>query len=1851
MSNTVDNKVVTMTFDNAQFEAGIKQTITSLSELKEALQFNTAALNLGNVQDAVNGFKLDNISSAVEGLSSKFSALGVVGIRVLTNLTDSAINLGKRIYNISLGQILTGGKNRAQKVADARFQLKGLFNDAEKVESAFESASKAVDGTAYGLDAAVSTASQLASSNVQLGEEMDTALRGVAGLAAMTNSSFEEMGQIFTKVAGNGRLMGMELTRISSHGVNAAATIAKYLNTTEAEVRDMVSKGKIDFNTFAKAMNSAFGDQAAKANETLTGALSNVRSALSRIGEIFYSGIIENKEFIALINDLRIAINSVKKSLEPLKAPFKTLVSSLSKLGSTIITTFDATKVTGDFINDLATAMNTMSGWIDRLSARINFFIQKSGIKEVAKVVEKTTEQVRKLTEKEQEIANDIFFNGMYGVGETRKKAIEEMKENYENIQDYVNELVAADGDAEVAMEAYMASRTDAQEAMDAINKKNVKQAEEMTTALRPSRRMFEAINKVAEILKMTVENIHVILRSIGTAFNEVFNLKEFQDNGFDILETFIRLSANFKLTEKDGKKLTDVFRGIFSAIILLKDVLLTIGKIVLSTAVPAITFLANVIITVLSVVGAGINKLREFIKTEDKLGKATAAITGFFGKLFIRIKSFFSALAKTDALKNLLGAFLAVGKAIGDVVGPKIKAAKEGIAGIGDAVGEAGGDRIKALVIIVTKLFNKLAAFLVKSKDKIAAVMGKIVDIFFFIVDKVIKFKDTIVTAVDGIIKSIAGVKDSFTDTEDTVDDSTGKLTDKIEKNLGPIGTVIKNILKVLGRFKGVAVKIFDTFIDAIKNVTPAQAILFGVAGALSLAYITLFLFFRECKKFVSNTGGWTTKITTAITKISNCFDTLNRRLMGEQILTKQQKLTQMKKSFIQIALVISVLALALSHLAKSDPQKLIIATAALSILMAIIYKFVETFAAYGAVTKDFDAVLKINGYLKSVTNAIIKLSAAMLILSAVLMIVSHINTDKIFVKLLAFTILVAEFIGACYLISKYTPDLFAGAEALIAMSGAIAILAVAVGFLSLFGAKNVIAAAAGISMIMMVLGGILTIMQTTSSGAFNVEPLALLILSLIPVAVALAIAARSADASAIASAGVMLSIMMAVLTALTFALSSIAADATTITAAGAVLLLALSMILVANALKTLLKGDYDWEQMLAAAGAMSAVLVVITGVLASLGALAASGEGAIGILIAVAGLVTTLFSLSKSMLVVAVSLRIMTDAMAILTKLNYKNFNTIIASFFKMVAVLLSMSVVLVPLGTSLAYFAIALTALSVPLTIIAVLVARVLPLVTAFIKVLSSFAVAGTLIGKGLVSIAEGLTAIIKNVIVGFALGIVESAMIIVRSAPILVAAITVISALIQTVVINFFSGLVESVLTILDNLLNSIATHLPSILDSIADIIQAIYEYLYNNYTKFATMGITLIATFLLGIMTGLIEIAPKLVDKLVALAATLIGAFADALVNNGDILNNAIRSLINALVYTIFNTFDALMGGALQKLPGYKGVMDEIASEQERLAVERQAKIAERGLKAEAEAVEAGTDDLLAAYKKNGETTAEASRKWAQEHGYLTGEEFAKAQAEGAENTDSSSITDIFSGIADKTGSTDILSTFSANGEEGTSQYLQGLINGADDPELTSKLSEKIQDVGQDDIIDPMNDLLGIESPSKVAKEIMGFFNKGLIEGTSLYRDKLGEATQDTGNVITDNMKTSLNSVEDIIGSDLNYQPTITPVFKYDTSNWNGSLGIPVNDINVAAKNSLSIDANENALSTQIANLADKVDKLSNTDYSKILEGVQINVDASTKVDGTTLRKTSANYTIQTMDDQQRAYIMSKGGRA
>lgn len=323
MSKTIDHKIVEMRFDNKQFEANAKQTMGTLGKLKEALKLPESSKALEGIDEAVKGIKLDGIAAGVEALERRFSTLGIVGMRVIENITDGLMNKLHSAVNFVTDSIVSGGIKRAMNIENAHFQLQALLKDETKVQAVMADAMESVDGTAYAYDEAAKAAAQFSASGIQSGEEMLGALKGITGVAAMTNSSFEDISMIFTTVAGNGRLMGDQLLQLSSRGLNAASTLADYFREvrgqagmTEGTIREMVSKGQISFKDFSDAMTWAFGDSAKRANETFTGALSNMKSALARIGAGFISPLIEqNGELVNLFNALRIKINDVKTAL------------------------------------------------------------------------------------------------------------------------------------------------------------------------------------------------------------------------------------------------------------------------------------------------------------------------------------------------------------------------------------------------------------------------------------------------------------------------------------------------------------------------------------------------------------------------------------------------------------------------------------------------------------------------------------------------------------------------------------------------------------------------------------------------------------------------------------------------------------------------------------------------------------------------------------------------------------------------------------------------------------------------------------------------------------------------------------------------------------------------------------------------------------------------------------------------------------------------------------------------------------------------------------------------------------------------------------------------------------------------------------------------------------------------------------------------------------------------------------------------------------------------------------------------------------------------------------------------
>ena len=113
MSKVIDNRVVSMEFDNSQFEKNVQtsmKTLDSLNKTLDNLPETSGKKMFSGLSKAAGNVDLSGISSGIEAINSKFSALGIAGQEVIRDITRSAINFGKNAWNMTFGQIKSGGK-------------------------------------------------------------------------------------------------------------------------------------------------------------------------------------------------------------------------------------------------------------------------------------------------------------------------------------------------------------------------------------------------------------------------------------------------------------------------------------------------------------------------------------------------------------------------------------------------------------------------------------------------------------------------------------------------------------------------------------------------------------------------------------------------------------------------------------------------------------------------------------------------------------------------------------------------------------------------------------------------------------------------------------------------------------------------------------------------------------------------------------------------------------------------------------------------------------------------------------------------------------------------------------------------------------------------------------------------------------------------------------------------------------------------------------------------------------------------------------------------------------------------------------------------------------------------------------------------------------------------------------------------------------------------------------------------------------------------------------------------------------------------------------------------------------
>ena len=722
MSRTIEENVVVLKFDQEDFQSNVEKAVGVLDKLSNAIDKSSSGNSLKSINTAIKNVDFDSMSKGIDNISSKFGVLGAVGQAAISKLTQTTMDKVGSILTSVPNKIFKGGLTRALNLQQAEYQVKALgFTWKSTMKSmegetkdVFTAVDRAVTGTAYSLDQAAMTASQILASNPSLSlEDLEMHLKRISGVAAMTGREYSEIGYIFAQVSGQGRLMGDQLMQLSYKGLNVAADIAKYLNSnkeafdkviskesvsrlqklgiqskvTEGQIRELVSDGVIDFETFSAAtehyMSSAFG-----ANELYTGSLANLNAALARLGEKLETNKIEN--LTRIFNALRPLINTISERLNP-------VINLINKASNAI---------TGKFVKAINWVNKALggvvdNGKVDKVSKIIENVSNKT--KKSSDTIEKAASKLR-LTQKEYDAVWDIWNYGTYGTGEKRKKSLEDLGMSYKNVQDYINEFYKVGFDK---------SKVD-YEIIDNTKKKN-KELKKEGQNLKKTNTAAHTSLKTLEFLNGELTPMQKLLHGISSALIVV-------RNGFDSFK--IVTKSFFTILKTIGQKL---FGSLANKILSLGDYLVLTSfhfkDFIKEFSTKAIdkfdsTVLPGMISGLRLFIGwiqKASDSVVNFFKTNTKLKEAANGFQNIFSGLFTIIKNIFGNIKgllnsiKTEdrfsEFREKASGLVDILKKLGTGV---LDTVVDGIVALGDAIQNASkGNALTAIVQLLTKLFD----------------------------------------------------------------------------------------------------------------------------------------------------------------------------------------------------------------------------------------------------------------------------------------------------------------------------------------------------------------------------------------------------------------------------------------------------------------------------------------------------------------------------------------------------------------------------------------------------------------------------------------------------------------------------------------------------------------------------------------------------------------------------------------------------------------------------------------------------------------------------------------------------------------------------------------------------------------------------------------------------------------------------------------------------------------------------------------------------------------------------------------------------------------------------------------
>ena len=568
MSTTIDNRVVEMQFDNKNFESNVKTTLGTLDKLKQSLNLSGASKGLENVSAAAKKCDLAPMGSAVETVRYKFSALEVMAVTALANITNSAVNAGKRIASaLTIAPLKSGLQeyetqiNAVQTIL-ANTQSKGTTID--QVNAALDELNHYADKTIYNFTEMTRNIGTFTAAGVGL-EDSVASIKGIANLAAVAGSNSQKasmaMYQLSQALAA-GRVSLMDWNSVVNAGMGGEVFQNALIRTSE-----LLKTGAKEAIEAEGSFRESLTKHQWLTTEVLTETLKQISGAYSE-ADLIAQGYTEEqaKDIVQLAKTAESAATDVKTFTQLMDTTKEALQSGWTQTWETIIGDFEEAKEVfsqlsaffGSIIEDSAEFRNNFlsgalsSGWKQLLNAGITD-------------VEGYKGEVRSLAKEN----GDAFEKMIQDVGSFEKALPKALKSGI------VSSKTLPDGLTNLVHK--IENMSDEERKAAGYTEENTKQMFELHEALRNgSMSMDEFVAKMTrpsgrELIFDSIMNsirfVHGAIKPISSAFREIFFPQGSSERLYQSIKGLNDFTKGLVITEETADKLQRTFKGLYAAI------------------------------------------------------------------------------------------------------------------------------------------------------------------------------------------------------------------------------------------------------------------------------------------------------------------------------------------------------------------------------------------------------------------------------------------------------------------------------------------------------------------------------------------------------------------------------------------------------------------------------------------------------------------------------------------------------------------------------------------------------------------------------------------------------------------------------------------------------------------------------------------------------------------------------------------------------------------------------------------------------------------------------------------------------------------------------------------------------------------------------------------------------------------------------------------------------------------------------------------------------------------------------------------------------------------------------------